>query len=176
MSIGDEKLDVLLDKLAPVILPPAEYPPADVVRDTPREEIIERIKHNASIIGMDLTDDHWEVIDFVFDLYVYCCETKDPGYLGHQKYWKYIDCISDQDCEQKLDAGADEKCQYGQLSTREATKAYRIYRILLKAFKDKGAKKHLYKLFPYGPLFTIHLLAQLPRLIDDVDPHYGTAY
>jgi hypothetical protein len=46
----------------------------------------------------------------------------------------------------------------------------------LKAFSEKGGKKHLYRLFPYGPLFTIHLLAQLPRLRNDVDPHFGTAY
>ncbi len=175
MSIGDEKLDVLLDKLAPVILPPAEYPPADVVRDTPREEIIERIKHNASEIGMDLGDDHWDVINFLFDFYVNCCETKAPHYLGQKKYWEYIDCIRNHDCDEDKDT-VTEKCPFGQLSVKEATKAYRVYRILLKAFKDKGGKKHLYKLFPYGPLFTIHLLAQLPRLIDDVDPHYGTAY
>jgi len=29
MSIGDSKLEALLDQLAPVILPPAEYPPAE---------------------------------------------------------------------------------------------------------------------------------------------------
>ena len=176
MSIGDEKLDALLEQLAPVLLPPAEYPPADVVRDTPREEIIERIIKNAKYIDIELTDDHWDVINFLFDFYVYCCETKDPGYLGHKKYWQYIDCISDVDCEKKLDAGSDANCQFGQLNTKEAIKAYRVYRVLLKAFKDKGGKKHLYELFPYGPLFTIHLLAQLPRLINDVDPHYGTAY
>ena len=176
MDSGREKLDVLLGKLAPVILPPAEYPPADIVRNTPREEIIERIKNNAKSVGINLEDAHWEVINFIFDFYVHCCETKDPKYLGHKEYWKYIDCEYDADCQHVDDASNTALCQYGQLSTKEAIKAYRVYRILLKAFKDKGGKKHLYKLFPYGPLFTVHLLAQLPRLINDVDPHYGTAY
>ena len=79
------------------------------------------------------------------------------------------------DCEEDAET-INEQCPFGQLSVKEATKAYRVYRVLLKAYKKKGGKKHLYKLFPYGPLFTIHLLAQLPRLINDVDPHYGTAY
>lgn len=175
MSIGDSKLEALLDQLAPVILPPAEYPPADVVRDTPREDIAERIKNNAAEIGMDLNDEHWEVINFLFDFYENCCETREPHYLGQKHYWEYIDCIRNHDCNEDKET-ATEKCPYGQLSVKEATKAYRVYRVLLKAFKNKGGKKHLYTLFPYGPLFTIHLLAQLPRLINDVDPHYGTAY
>ncbi len=176
MTVNNEALTTLLEKLAPVVLPPAEYPPADIVRDTSRDEIVARIKKNAELIDLELSDAHWEVINFLFDFYVHCCESKEPRYLGHQAYWKYIDCSNDADCQHELDAEDNEHCQYGQLSAREATKAYRVYRILLKAFKDKGGKKHLYKLFPYGALFTIHLLAQLPRLIDDVDPHYGTAY
>ncbi len=171
-----KKLDILLEKLSPVLLPPAEYPPAIVVKDTPRNELIERIKNNAKTINLDLTDEHWEVINFLFDFYVHCCDTKDPGYTGHKSYWKYVDCTADENCQHALDAEDEEHCKYGQLSNKEAIKAYRIYRILVKAFKDKGGKKHLYKLFPFGPLFTVHLLAQLPRLIDDVDPHYGTAY
>ena len=175
MSIGDKKLEVLLEQLAPVILPPTEYPPADVVRDTPREELEERIKTNASEIGLELTEEHWEVISFLFDFYENCCKTKEPHYLGQKKYWEYIDCIRHHDCEEDKET-ITQKCPYGQLSVKEATNAYRVYRVLLKANKGKGGKKHLYKLFPYGPLFTIHLLAQLPRLINDVDPHYGTAY
>ena len=175
MSIGDSKLDVLLERLAPVILEPAEFPPADVVRDTPREEIIERIKNNATDIGLELNDEHWDVINFLFDFYVNCCESKEPHYQGQKNYWEYIDCLRHHDCEEDKDT-IIEKCPYGQLSVKQATNAYRLYRILLKAYKDKGGKRHLYKLFPYGPLFTIHLLAQLPRLINDVDPHYGTAY
>ena len=175
MSIGDTRLDVLLDELAPVLLPPAEFPPADVVRDTPREELIERIENNSEVVGIELTDDHWEVINFLFDFYENCCETKEPHYLGHKGYWEYIDCVRNRDCEEDEET-ISEKCPYGQLSAKEATKAYRVYRVLLKAYKNKGGKRHLYKLFPYGPLFTIHLMAQLPRLINDVDPHYGTAY
>ncbi len=175
MSIGDSKLEALLDRLAPVILPPAEFPPADVVRDTSRENINERIKNNAQEIGLELDTEHWEVINFLFDFYENCCETKAPHYLGQKNYWEYIDCIRHHDCEEDEET-MNKKCPFGQLSVKEATKAYRVYRILLKSYKDKGGKRYLYKLFPYGSLFTIHLLAQLPRLINDVDPHYGTAY
>jgi len=175
MSIGDSKLEALLDQLAPVILPPAEYPPADVVRDTPREEINQRIKNNASEVGLELSEEHWEVINFLFDFYENCCQSKAPHYLGQKHYWEYIDCVRNHDCEEDQETISN-KCPFGQLSVKEASKAYRVYRILLKVYKDKGGKQHLYKLFPYGPLFTIHLLAQLPRLINDVDPHYGTAY
>jgi len=175
MSVGDTRLDVLLEELAPVLLPPTEYPPADVVRDTPREEIIDRIENNAEIVGIEIEDQHLEVIHFLFDFYENCCESKAPKYLGQQDYWKYIDCIRNKDCDEDKET-VTEKCPCGQLSAKEAIKAYRVYRILLKAFKNKGGKRYLYKLFPYGPLFTIHLLAQLPRLTNDVDPHYGTAY
>ena len=175
MSIGDTRLDVLLEELAPVLLPPAEYPPADIVRDTPREELIDRIENNAEVVGLDIDDKHLEVINFLFDFYENCCETKAPHYLGQKGYWEYIDCVRHHDCDEDKET-VSEKCPFGQLSVKEATKAYRVYRILLKAFKNKGGKKYLYKLFPYGPLFTIHLLAQLPRLINDVDPHFGTAY
>ena len=171
-----EDLDVLLEKLASVVLPPAEYPPADIVKDTPRNELIARVQRNAEAVDFDLTDDHWEVINFLFDFYVFCCDTKNPKYVGQKDYWQYIDCETADDCKHSIDEANDTTCKYGKLSTKEAIKAYRVYRILLKAFKHKGAKKHLYRLFPYGPLFTTHLLAQLPRLTNDVDPHYGTAY
>ena len=171
-----EDLDVLLEKLAPVVLPPSEYPPADIVKDTSRDELLARVKQNAEEVAITLTDEHWEVIDFLFDFYAFCCDTKNPKYVGHKDYWKYIDCEADKDCQNEIDQANETTCKYGKLSTKEAIKAYRVYRILLKAFKGKGGKKHLYKLFPFGPVFTIHLLAQLPRLINDVDPHYGTAY
>ncbi len=140
-----------------------------MVRDTPREEIDERIKNNASEIGLALCDEHWEVINFLFDFHENCCQSKAPHYLDQKHYWEYIDYEEDQETISK-------KCLFGQLSTKEAIKAHRVYRILLKAYKNQGGKRHLYKLFPSAPLFTIHLLAQLPRLINDADPHYGTAY
>ncbi len=176
MSIGDKKLEDMLSQLAPVLLPPADYPPADIVRETAREEINQRIKANAELLDMELTDDHWEVINFLFDFYEKCCEANPTAYEGKNKYWEYIDCLQNQDCNAELDAEDDQFCRYGKLSRKEANRAYRVYRILTKAFKEKGGKKHLYKLFPYGPLFTIHLLAQLPRLENDVNPHFGTAY
>ena len=176
MITEDSKLDSLLERLAPVMLPPAEYPPADVVKDTPREDIIERIENNSAVIDMTLTDDHWEVIHFLLDFYTYCCKANKTAYEGKNKYWEYIDCLQYGDCNHPIENADEDKCVFGQLSRKEAIKAYRVYRVLLKAFTEKGGKKHLYQLFPYGPLFTIHLLAQLPRLINDVDPHYGTAY
>jgi sulfur relay (sulfurtransferase) DsrC/TusE family protein len=176
MSTQNEALDRILAELSPVILPPAEYPPAVIVRDTPREELLARIKSNAEKINMELGDEHEEVINFLFDFYIHCCEAKDPGYIAQKVYWKYIDRTQIEDCKNPIDQADDHHCQYGQLTYREATKAYRIYRILSKAFKDKGGGKHLYTLFPHGALFSIHLLAQLPRLSNDINAHTGTAY
>ncbi len=176
MNAGNEKLNTVLAELAPIVLPPADYPPATIVRDTPREELNARIQKNAEKVGMELTAAHWEVINFLFDFYVNCCEAEDPRYLNQATYWKYVDCLYDDTCENPLESKDTKDCPYGKLSAHEATNAYRVYRILLKAFEKQGGKKYLYELFPYGPIFTIHLLAQLPRLRHDVDPHFGTAY
>lgn len=176
MNSENSKIEVLLEQLAPVVLPPAEFPPADIVRDTDREELLERIETNASKVDISLTDEHWKVINFLFDFYTDCCEANEVVYKKHTKYWEYIDCIRNYDCKHELEGADEASCQYGILSRKEAIKAYRVYRILLKAFEEQGGKKHLYTLFPYGPVFTIHLLAQLPRLVGDVDPHLGTAY
>jgi sulfur relay (sulfurtransferase) DsrC/TusE family protein len=176
MSTQNEALDSILTELSPVILPPAEYPPAVIVRDTPREELMARIKSNAEKINMKLGDEHEEVISFLFDFYSHCCEAKDPGYIAQKTYWKYIDRTQAEDCKNPIDQADDHHCKYGQLTYREATKAYRIYRILLKAFKDKGGSKYLYTLFPHGVLFSIHLLAQLPRLSNGINAHTGTVY
>ena len=176
MNTGDERLEGIPARLAPVVLPPADFPPAQIVRDTPREELRDRIRKNAEEVGIELTEAHWEVIDFLLDFYTYCCETHAPRYTDMRAYWRYIDCLKDPQCESEMEGKKTETCQYGQLSATEATSAYLVYRVLLKAFADKGGKKHLYELFPYGPVFTIHLLAGLPRLRHDVDPHFGTAY
>lgn len=173
MSVGDKKLDDVLEVLDPIALPPADYPPAVIVRDTPRDALMQRIADNAAKAGIELTDEHREVINFLFDYYTHCCETKDPGYVSQEVYWRYVNCLDDPDCRKESET---KDCPYGQLSSEEAQRAYPLYQILVKAFKDRGGKKHLYRLFPYGPLFTIHLLAQLPRLRHDVDPHFGTAY
>ncbi len=176
MPVGDQKLETILEAVEPIELPPSEYPPAVIVRDTPPEEMDARIKANAEKAGIELTDKHWEVIHFLLDFYRHCCEMEDPGYLQAKIYWDWVRCHSDPDCLTEEEKKDKELCKYGQLSPGECTKGYRIYRILLKAFKDKGGKRYLYGLFPYGPVFTIHLLAQLPRLINDADPHFGTAY
>ena len=176
MRHENKAVEQLLSRVQPIMLPAKNYPPAVIVRDTPRDEIIDRIRHNAQNAELALGEEHWEVINFLFDFYSNCCEMNDPGYLSQQVYWKYVDCAYDRDCVNALDGKDDKNCQYGQLSSQEATDARRIYRILLKAFEEKGGAKHLYRLFPSGPLFTIHLLASLPRLRHDADPHFGTAY
>jgi len=176
MPHDDKTMANMLKVVQPISLPPAEYPPAIIVRDTPREELEQRIRTNAEKMGLELTDEHWEVINWLFDFYIHCCDTEDPGYLEQETYWKYVNCLYDDDCRNEL-AGEDQAdCPHGKLSRKEATKAYPVYRILVKAFKHKGGSKHLYTLFPYGPLFTIHLLAQLPRLMNDANPHFGTAF
>ena len=167
----DEKLDKILAALDPIELPPADYPPAVIVRESDRDELLARVKDNAKTTGIELTDAHYEVINFLFDFYSHCCAQDDPGFIDPLNYWKKVDKMQAQD-----DSDNNAQCEYGQLSAAEALNAYRIYRVLVKAFKDKGGKKHLYQLFPYGPIFTIHLLAQLPRLLNDTDRHYGTAF
>ena len=176
MPHDDKTLANMLKVAQPVSLPPIEYPPAIIVRDTPREKIESRIRSNAEKMGVELGEEHWEVIRFLFDFYEHCCNTDDPGYISQEVYWKYVDCLYDDDCRNEMAGEDDGDCPYGQLSRTEASKAYPVYRILAKAFKDKGGSKHLYTLFPYGPLYTIHLLAQLPRLRNDANPHFGTAF
>ncbi len=167
----NEKLDHILKALDPIELAPAEYPPAVIVRESDRDELMARVKENAQATGIQLDQDHYEVIDFLFDFYSNCCAQDDPGFIDPLNYWKKVDKMQAKDSSDNT-----ERCPYGQLSSSEALNAWRIYRVLVKAFKDKGGKKHLYTLFPFGPIFTIHLLAQLPRLLNDTDRHYGTAF
>lgn len=166
----DDKLDNILKALDPIELPPADYPPAVIVRESDREELLARIRDNAKITGIEFTEEHQQVIDFLLDFYANCCALDDPGFIDPLNYWKKVDKM------QRHEDESSEGCVYGQLSSQEALNAYRVFRVLEKAFKDKGGKKHLYRLFPYGPIFTIHLLAQLPRLLNDTDRHYGTAF
>lgn len=166
-------LESTLNEIAPVLLPPADYPPTSIVKDTPRDEMVERIKANAAKANLTLTDEHWDVIHFLFDLYTHCCEDTPGSYLNQMAYWKKID---DQVAQDKADNKADLPCRYGSLTVNQSLRAYNVFRLLTRAYKEQGGKKYLYKLFPLGPVFTIHLLAQLPRLRDDVDPHFGTAF
>jgi|GEM_PF-3943061 len=176
MNTGDATLERILEAVTPIPLPPADFPPSQIVKDTPREELLARIHANAEKAGIELTDEHQEVIDWLLDFYTYCCESRAPVYTDLRAYQRYLDCIKDPSCHDELEGKRTSTCRYGQLSAGQATSAYRVFRILLKAFADKGGKKRLYRLFPYGPIFTIHLLAELPRLRNDVDPHFGTAY
>ena len=173
----DKVLGRILKAVQPIELPPAEYPPAAIVRDTPRDDLKQRIRANAEKVGIELTDEHWEVIDFLFDFYVNCCDSDtDPGYVKQETYWKYVDCLYDEACMKEKESHLKRECPYGELSPKECTSGYRVYRILESRFKDKGGATHLYRLFPYGPIFTIHLLAQLPRLRHDANPHFGTSF
>ena len=171
-----EQREKILNEIAPVLLPPADFPPSSIVADTPREELNARIQENADKTGIELTDEHWALINFLFDFYTHCCEDTPASYLNRMAYWKYVDCDSSPDCTNPEDHADEADCPYGKLSANEAIRGYRVFRVLLKAFQHKGGKKHLYRLFPLGPLFSIHLLAQLPRLRDAVDPHFGTAF
>ncbi len=173
----DKVLGRMLKAVQPIELPPAEYPPASIVRDTPRDELEARIRRNAEKTGVQLTDDHWEVINFLLDFYVNCCSgDTDPGYVKQETYWKYVDCLYDEACMKEKEAHLKKECPYGELSAKECTSGYRVFRILENAFKEKGGPKYLYQLFPYGPIFTTHLLAQLPRLRHDANPHFGTTF
>ncbi len=95
MNTGDERLESILARLAPVVLPPADFPPAQIVRDTPREALRDRIRKNAEEVDIELTEAHREVIDFLLDFYTHCCETLAPRYTDMQAYWRYIDCLKD---------------------------------------------------------------------------------
>lgn len=44
------------------------------------------------------------------------------------------------------------------------------------AFAQQGGRKYLYRLFPNGPLTTIHELADLPALGHQTDQSFGTRW
>ncbi len=54
--------------------------------------------------------------------------------------------------------------------------ARQLMNIMHQEFKDRGGKKYLYRLFPNGPLSTIHDLIDLPNLNNQVDLGFGTSY
>ncbi len=54
--------------------------------------------------------------------------------------------------------------------------ARQLMNIMDQEFAEKGGKKYLYRLFPDGPLSTIHDLIDLPNLANQVDPGFGTSY
>ncbi len=51
-----------------------------------------------------------------------------------------------------------------------------LMKIMDQEFADKGGKKYLYRLFPAGPLSSIHKLADLSNLGHQVDKGFGTSY
>ena len=48
--------------------------------------------------------------------------------------------------------------------------------LMQQEFAAKGGRKYLYKLFPEGPLSTIHHLADLPNLKSQTDKSFGTRF
>ncbi|MEZ5476144.1 MAG: TusE/DsrC/DsvC family sulfur relay protein [Thiolinea sp.] len=48
--------------------------------------------------------------------------------------------------------------------------------LLQEEFIPQGGRKYLYKLFPEGPLSTIHHLADLPSLSSQTDKSFGTRF
>lgn len=54
--------------------------------------------------------------------------------------------------------------------------ARQLMKIMHEEFKEQGGRKHLYRLFPDGPLSTIHELIDLPNLGNQVDLGFGTSY
>lgn len=54
--------------------------------------------------------------------------------------------------------------------------ARQLMNLLRSEFKEEGGQRMLYRLFPKGPLSTIHDLAELPGLRHQVDLGFGTSY
>lgn len=54
--------------------------------------------------------------------------------------------------------------------------ARQLMNIMHQEFKEEGGRKYLYRLFPDGPLSTIHDLIDLPHLGNQVDLGFGTSY
>lgn len=54
--------------------------------------------------------------------------------------------------------------------------ARQLMKLMKQEFRDQGGQKMLYRLFPQGPLSTIHALTELPDLRHQVDLGFGTSY
>jgi len=54
--------------------------------------------------------------------------------------------------------------------------ARQLMNLMKREFRDQGGQKMLYRLFPQGPLSTIHNLTELPDLRHQVDLGFGTSY
>lgn len=54
--------------------------------------------------------------------------------------------------------------------------ARQLMNIMHQEFADQDGRKHLYRLFPKGPLSTIHALIDLPDLNNQRDLGFGTSY
>ena len=54
--------------------------------------------------------------------------------------------------------------------------ARKLADMLQEEFTPQGGRRYLYKLFPNGPLSTIHDLADLPSLSHEADKSFGTRW
>lgn len=123
MMFSDVSLDEMFPRAEPVMRAP--------LPNLKTNDVYAGIKKEAAAKGIELSDAHMEVIDFVLDFYEHC-----------------------DDC-QNARALAD---------------------MMQQEFADQGGRKYLYKLFPNGPLSTIHDLADLPSLGNETDRSFGTSW
>jgi tRNA 2-thiouridine synthesizing protein E len=92
---------------------------------------MDEAEQRAAAIGIDMTEDHWEVVLLLRDYYC------DQG--------------SEADARQMLDA-------------------------LAREFAGDGGRRHLYRLFPGGPVTQGSQIAGIPLPANTMDRSFGTAH
>ena len=120
---SDVTIDEMFPRAEPVMRPPLPVLKTDTVYDL--------IAQRAAEKGLQLSDQHMDVINFVLDFYEHCDDCENARQLA--------DMMQDE-------------------------------------FIPQGGRKHLYRLFPDGPLSTIHYLADLPSLSSQNDKSFGTSF
>lgn len=120
---SDVSLDEMFPRAEPVFRPP--------LPTLKTETVYQAIAERATAKGLELSDEHMEVINFVLDFYETCDDCQNARALA--------DMMQDE-------------------------------------FAQQGGRKHLYQLFPDGPLSTIHELADLPSLGNETDQSFGTRF
>ena len=119
--------DVTIDEMFPRAEPVMRAPLPTLKTHT----VYDLVAQRARTRGMELTDEHMDVINFVLDFYEHCDDCENARALA--------DMVRDE-------------------------------------FIPQGGRKYLYRLFPDGPLSTIHYLADLPSLGNQNDRSFGTSF